>query len=218
MEQATTQNYRKRDYWIVENAQYAKPSFRLSKCSRMINEMANGRECSLLDVGCGPGALRPLLSPNISYYGIDIAIPQPASYLRELDFAKNEISFDGRRFDFVVALGVFEYMGQLQERKFEEIRNLLNRGGKFVLSYINFGHYRQRVWPNYNNVQPVAAMKQSLQQTFHIDRCFPACHHWRQRQPGKYAIPGIQMHVNWNIPLVSRWLAVEYFFVCSGRR
>src|ERR1700728_3617092 len=93
--------FRPRDYWIKENRQYATASFRLHKCARIINEMSRGRECSLLDVGCGPGALRTLLSPNIRYCGIDIAIQQPAAYFREVDIARNAIDFDNMRFDFV---------------------------------------------------------------------------------------------------------------------
>ena len=212
------ENYRPRDYWIFENAQYAEPSFRLRKLARIVNELTRGRACSLLDVGCGPAALRELLSPNISYYGMDIAIHQPASYLREVDFVRDEIAFGGKRFDFVVGMGVLEYMGKRQNRKFEEIRNILNKDGKFIMSYINFGHCRRMVWPNYNNVQPIATMKRSLQEIFQVEKCFPASHHWRQKQPGKNSLPAIQMRLNSNIPLFSRWLAVEYFFICSHRK
>jgi len=111
------ENFRARDYWIEQNLQYAEPSFRLRKCARIINELAKDRECSLLDVGCGPGALRQVLSPNIAYHGIDIAIHHADSCFREIDFSRNKICFDGKSFDFIVAFGVFEYMGQLQERK-----------------------------------------------------------------------------------------------------
>lgn len=213
-----TENYRSRDYWIVENALYAKPSFRLQKCARIVQELTKGRACSLLDVGCGPAALRECLSPNFSYYGIDIAIHQPASYLQEIDFGRNTICFDNKRFDVVTALGVFEYMGEYQNRKMQEIRDILNPDGKFIMSYINFGHFRHMVWPNYNNVQPIAHMKKSLEEVFQVERCFPASHHWRQKQPGEKAMPGLQMRVNFNIPLLSPMLAVEYFFVCSHRR
>jgi SAM-dependent methyltransferase len=213
-----TENYRTRDYWIVENALYAKPSFRLQKCARIVNEIARGRACNLLDLGCGPAALREVLSPNVSYYGVDIAIHEPASYLQELDFGRNKICFGEKRFDVVVALGVFEYMGEYQNRKLEEIRDILNKDGKFIMSYINFEHLRHKVWPNYNNVQPIAQMKKSLGEVFQLERCFPASHHWRPKQPGKYAIPAIQMHLNFNIPLVSPCFAVEYFFVCSHRK
>jgi SAM-dependent methyltransferase len=213
-----TQDYRDKDYWIVENAQYAEPSFRLRKCARLVNQLAQGRACSLLDVGCGPAALSQLLDPNISYYGVDLAIHQPASYLREADFAQNRISFDERRFDFVVAMGVFEYMGQNQNRKLQEIKEILNDNGKFIMSYINFGHLRRQIWPNYNNVQPIADMTKGVEEVFRIERRFPVSHHWRQKQPGKNALPAIQMHLNFNIPLLSSALAVEYFFACSHRK
>ena len=58
------ENFRGKDYWIAENAQYAVPSFRLRKCAQIINAMAGNKECTLLDVGCGPGALQPLLSES----------------------------------------------------------------------------------------------------------------------------------------------------------
>jgi SAM-dependent methyltransferase len=210
--------YRGRDYWIVENQLYAEPSFRLRKCAKFVNQLAGQKRCTLLDVGCGPAALRPLLSRNVTYFGMDIAIQQPASYLRELDFSRNRIEFDGTRFDFVTAMGFFEYMGQQQNQKFEEIRDILNDDGKFIMTYINFGHYRRQVWPNYNNVQSIAEMTRSLEPYFHVDRRFPASHHWRQKQPGKNSLPGLQIHLNFNIPVFSNMFAVEYLFICSKKR
>jgi SAM-dependent methyltransferase len=180
--------------------------------------MAGNTACSLLDVGCGPAALRPLLNSNVDYYGIDIAIHQPATYLREVDIVRDPITFEGRRTDFVVALGLFEYLGQQHGQKLEEIRGILKDSGKFIMSYVNFEHYRRQVWPNYNNVQPVAAMVESVKRVFHLEKCFPVSHHWRQKQPGKRSFGAIQMHVNFTIPLISPLLAVEYFFVCSRRR
>lgn len=211
-------NFRNRDYWIVENALYKEPSFRLKKCAQVINEMSAGRECSLLDVGCGPAALRPLLSPNVSYYGIDIAIHEPAPYLQEIDTHQKAISFNGNRFDFVAALGFFEYMGDQQTRKFEEIRSILKDDGKFMMSYINFSHFRRRVWPNYNNVQSISDMRKALNEVFRVEKCFPASHHWRQKQPGERSLQGLQMYINFNIPIFSPMMAVEYFFVCAPRR
>lgn len=217
MQQATS-NYRDRDYWIVQNAQYAEPSFRLMKLARLVGDAAKGRECDLLDVGCGPGALRPLLPPNLHYHGMDIAIQQPAPFFREVDFASNPIAYDHKTFDFIVAMGVLEYMGEREKQKFEEIRDILKPGGKFIMSYINFGHYRRAVWPNYNNIKPIAAMAESLKQVFRLERVFPASHHWRQKQPGKNSLQSLQMHVNFNIPVFSPMLAVEYFFVCSHKK
>lgn len=217
MSQSAT-NFRDRDYWIVENALYAEPSFRLKKCAAFINKIAGAQPCSLLDVGCGPAALRLLLNQNIDYYGIDIAIHQPRPCLREVDIARQPIAFGDRRFDFVTALGFFEYMGGKQSSKFLEIHKVLKSDGKFVLSYINFNHFRGKVWPNYNNVQSVAEMKKALSEYYRIDRCFPASHHWRPKQPGKYSLRSLQMLVNFNIPIVSPMMAVEYFFICSTLR
>src|SRR5262249_16761477 len=154
-------------------------------------------------VGCGPAALRSLLSPNINYYGIDLAIHEPAEYLRERDLASGTIAFDEKSFDFVVALGFFEYMGHQQNRKLEEIRTILKDDGKFMMSYVNFEHFRRKVWPNYNNVQPIAEMTKSLNRVFQVDRRFPAFHHWRPKGPGKNALPALQMHLTFSIPVIS---------------
>ena len=101
--------------------------------------------------------------------------------------------------------------------KRQEIKSILNPDGKFIMTYINFGHLRRKVWPNYNNVQPIKAMADSLKEVFKVEGCFPASHHWRPKQPGRYSFRQIQMHLNFNIPVVSPWLAVEYFFVCSHK-
>lgn len=212
-----SENYYARDFWIHQNLQYAEPNFRLRKCARLVNKAAHGRPCDLLDVGCGPAALRNLLDPNINYFGLDIAVHDPAPHLLETDFTENPISFQGRRFDMVVALGVFEYMGRHQTQKFAEISSILNKGGRFIMSYINFKFFRRQVSPFYNNVQSITELTNSLQQVFHVEKCFPASHHWRFKQPGKYALPAVQMRLNCNIPLISPWLAFEYFCICSRR-
>jgi SAM-dependent methyltransferase len=182
-----------------------------------VNRLAGGNQCSLLDVGCGPAALRGLLDRNICYYGVDLAIHNRADYLLEADIVQGKVSFDNKRFDFVVAMGFFEYAGQRQNEKFEEIKDILEDDGKFIMSYVNFGHYRRRIWPNYNNVQSIAELQQALGRVFTVERCFPASHHWRQKQPGRNSLRGIQMHINFNLPIISPKLAVEYLFVCSRK-
>lgn len=74
-----TETHNKRDYWIRENLQYAEPNFRLRKCARLVNELTAGKACDLLDVGCGPAALRSLLPPNINYHGIDLSHSVPGA-------------------------------------------------------------------------------------------------------------------------------------------
>lgn len=211
----STVSYNTRDFWSKENLKFAQAHFRMEKAVRIINAMTQGREADLLDVGCGPGALMHLLGDNIHYYGIDIAIHDPAPNLLEADFLKTPIEFGGRMFDVVIAQGVFEYVGAFQSQKLSEISNLLTDNGKLIVSYWNFGHRDKRVYQHFNNIQPVRQFRAALTRYFSVDRSFPVGHNWRQHEPGRKSLGAAQMRVNINIPLISPALAVEYFFICS---
>lgn len=102
-------SYNDEAFWLEENLRYTKPHFRLEKCARIVNGLAKGAKCDLLDVGCGPATLGQLVAPNINYFGIDIAIQRAAPNLMALDIAHNEIKFGDKTFDIVVAGGLFEY-------------------------------------------------------------------------------------------------------------
>jgi predicted TPR repeat methyltransferase len=128
----------KRDFWIEENQKCSHIHHRLEKSARIINRLARGKRCTLLDVGCGLAALMCLLEPNIQYHGIDIAIHQPSPNLIETDFLESPIKFGATRFDVITAQGVFEYIGNLQSRKFAEVARLLNGNGTFIVSYVKF--------------------------------------------------------------------------------
>ena len=95
----------------------------------IVNRMAGGKRCDLLDVGCGPATLGRLVDENISYHGIDIAIHEPAPNLLEADFLETPISFHGRKFDIVVAQGIFEYVGTFLAAKFGEIASCSSTAG-----------------------------------------------------------------------------------------
>jgi SAM-dependent methyltransferase len=209
--------YYKRDFWSRENLRYANPHYRLEKTSKIVNRIARGRVATLLDVGCGPAMLRHLLTPNIGYFGIDISIHEPAPNLMESDILAAPIGFGGRRFDIVVAQGVFEYMGEFQREKFAETASILNRGGTFVVSYVNFGHRDQDVYQPYNNVQPIRRFRGDLGRHFTIDRSFPTSHNWKHSEPNRRLLKAANMHFNVNIPALTPALAVEYFFICSAR-
>jgi SAM-dependent methyltransferase len=213
--QQTIDKYYKRDFWIKENLNYAQPHFRLEKSARIVNRIARGRELDLLDVGCGPATLMHLLHKNIHYHGIDLAIHDPAPNIIQIDFLDTPIKFRDKRFDIVLAQGVFEYIGSHQSEKFSEIKQLLKPNGKFILSYVNFGHRRRDIYKVYNNVQSFADFRKSLERTFRIDRFFPTSHHWRHEEPTRPFLKKIHMHINMNIPLVSPLFAIEYFFICS---
>jgi SAM-dependent methyltransferase len=207
----------KRDFWSAENLKFSKPHFRLEKAGRMVNKIAAGRECDLLDVGCGPAALRQVLQPNIHYYGIDIAIQQPAPYLLEADLLEAPVAFDGRRFDIVVAQGFFEYTADRQEQKLAEIREVLAADGTFVATYVNFGHRdRELYWP-YSNIRTQSDFRTSLSRYFEIQRSFPTSHNWRHSEPNRWFMRVSQMRMQVNLPVLSPKLAVEYFFICTPR-
>ena len=207
----------KKDFWSQENLKYSRPHYRLEKSARIINRLARGKRCTLLDVGCGPAALRSLLRPDIQYHGIDIAIHDPAPDLIEADFVEAPIQFADKRFDIVIAQGVFEYMGGVQDRKFAEIVRLLNDDGAFIVSYVNFSHRGKNIYWPYSNVQSPGDFRQSLAQRFEIQRFFPTSHNWNHSEPNRRLLKTGNMHTNINIPFISRMLAVEYFFICSPR-
>jgi SAM-dependent methyltransferase len=206
----------KKDFWSKENLQYSRPHYRLEKSARIVNRIARGKaRRTLLDVGCGGAALRPLIRSNIEYYGIDIAIHHPAVNLIEADFLEAPIPFDAKRFDIVIAQGVFEYVGGFQAWIFSEIARLLNDSGVFIGSYVNFDHRDPCVYWPYSNVQSFDEFQRGLAQYFQIRRVFPTSHSWNHSEPRRRLAQAANMHINANVPFISRALAVEYFFVCS---
>src|SRR5262249_24429804 len=154
--------------------------YRLEKSARIINKLAQGRERTLLDVGCGPATLTRLLAPNIQYHGIDIAIHDAAPNLIEADFLKTPRRVGDKRFDIIVAQGVFEYVESFESRKLSEIAQLLNEDGTFIVSYWNFGHRDPEVYWAFSNVQPLAEFRKALTCYFNIDKSFPVSHNWKQ--------------------------------------
>lgn len=207
----------KKDFWSKENLKFSEPWYRIEKSARLISRLANGGECSLLDVGCGPAAMMRLLPQNVHYHGIDIAIQQPASNLLESDILKNPIKFGDKRFDIIIAQGVFEYLGEFQKQKFAEIAEILNENGTFIVSYTNFRHRKPVVYHAFSNVVSMGEFRSDLERYFHIRRCFPFSHNWKHGQPARKLVKAVNMHVSANIPFISPVLAVEYFFICSPR-
>jgi len=207
--------YHKRDFWREENLKFVKPHFRLEKAARIINRTAGGKECDLLDVGCGPATLRHFLDKNIHYYGIDIAIHNPGPNMIETDFVENPIKFREKRFGIVIAQGFFEYVGAFQSQKFAEVRDLLTADGIFIVSYWNFGHRKTNISAPVSNIQPLNDFRNSLACYFNIDQSFPASHNWKHGMPSRKLVKAANMRVSMNIPLISPILGVEYFFICS---
>ncbi len=205
----------KKDFWIVENQRYSRAHYRLKKASQIVSQIAGTDECDLLDLGCGPATLRKLLTPNIRYHGIDIALSGPAPYLIEADLLESPIEFRDKHFDIVLAHGLFEYIGSHHSQKFSEIAQLLNEHGRFVVSYTNFDHRRSEVYRYYANVQPLRSFRQSLSEHFVIERSFPTSLNWNHSEPNRRLVMAANMKWHWNMPVVGPKLAVAYFFICS---
>jgi SAM-dependent methyltransferase len=205
-----------KDFWIKETDICRQSNLRHIKCVRIINSIVGNSACDILDVGCGPATLGKLLGDRIHYYGIDIAIHEPAPNLRETDVIKNTIKFEDKKFDVVVALGLFEYMGQFQQRKLSEICGILKDRGKFIASYTNFDHLHATTdYAPFNNIMPIKEFKYDLELHFKADRFFPIYHNWNGNVPwNKWSIL-VNKYVDVNIPLFSPKFAVGYFFICS---
>ena len=202
-------------WWQEENLKYSQPHYRLVKCARIVNALAKGRECDLLDVGCGPATLSKLLHKNIHYFGIDLAIHDPSPNLMEMDLVENEISFQNRVFDLIVGQGFFEYVGGFQKKKFSEIKRNLKSNGKFVATYMNFSHLHKQVYPMYNNVMPLNDFIRELGSVFQIERYFPTSHNWIGTEPKRAWLKEIQLPLYINMPVISPLFGVEYFFICA---
>jgi SAM-dependent methyltransferase len=209
--------YYKRDFWGVENLKYAKPHFRMLRVAEVAREIAGRRECDLLDVGCGPAALERLVPANVHYYGIDIAIQEPAPNLVEMDITESPIEFRGKKFDIILMQGVFEYLGACQERKFAELRDLLKPDGKLVVTYTNFAHRKRLIYGSYSNVQPPEQFRRELSKYFVIERCFPTSYNWNHTDPTRKLIISLESKFRINVPIIGVKLAMDHLYVCTAR-
>jgi len=207
----------KKDFWSEANLVFSQPHYRLEKAQRIVVGLAQGKECSLLDVGCGPATLMRLLPPNIHYYGVDLDTHGQAPNLMEADLLETPIGFNGKKFYIVLAQGFFEYVGNLQAQKFGEIADILSDNGNFIVSYWNYKHRNTQTFCAHSNIQPVGDFRKDLERYFNVDRFFPASYNWYHGSPSMRLNKAINMHVNVNIPFISPLLAVEYFFICSRR-
>jgi SAM-dependent methyltransferase len=211
------ERFYKREFWQTENLKFVAPHFRLVKVARIVRQIASGRRCDLLDVGCGPAALSRLMPANVRYHGIDIAIQEPAANLIEVDFLEESISFRGQSFDLIVLQGVFEYVGGFQSRKLKEIRDLLRDGGIFVVTYTNYAHRQKTPYWAHNNIRPPADFRRDLEQFFRVEKCFPSSYNWKQLHPSRRLMRWSQARLDVTIPVVSRLFAVDYIYICSPR-
>jgi SAM-dependent methyltransferase len=207
----------KRDFWATENRRFAERHYRLNKAGRIIRELVGGKQCDLLDLGCGPGTLADLLPKNVHYHGIDMAIQEAAPNFIEMDLLETPISFRGMKFDLILAQGLFEYLADRQAQKFAEIRDILKPDGRFVVTYTNFAHRSSNLFHAYSNVQHPKEFRRDLERYFTIDRLFPGAYNWNHTHPNRSVMVKAQTGLDVNIPVLGQLLGVDYFYICSSR-
>ena len=208
-----------KNYWIEENLPYKEPYFRLEKCARIVNSLAQDKECDLLDIGCGPASLSNLLRKNINYHGIDIAIHNSSPSLIESNVVENEINFNNMQFDIVVAAGLFEYVGEYQAQKLTEISKIMKNEAVFVVTYTNFNHIHKLGHTSpYNNIRSINNFKESLKEFFIITSWYPSSYNWNQSETRKKWLKKINMVINFHIPIFAPLFAVNYFFICKKHK
>lgn len=217
MSEGRSTGYYKREFWVEENAKYTRPHHRMRKVARITNGLAGTVPCAVLDVGCGPATLQGLLAPNVAYFGIDIAVHDPAPNLKESDVVEEPIGFGDRRFDIVVAQGLFEYLGAAQDRKLAEIAEVLRPRGWLVVTYVNFAHRRPNLYWPYSNIQTPERFRASLEREFVVERQLVTAHNWNHTEPTRWFMRVANMHIDTRLPFVTPRLAVEYAYVCRKR-
>lgn len=131
-------------YWNVRGPEFDTVHPRLQLIGRLIGELPGVR--TMLDVGCGPAAMRRVVPPGIEYFGIDIAsdviagLDDPAHF-QVVNLDTVDGCFDDRRFDLVVCSGVFEYIND-RERFMRLLRRKAAPGGHLILSFTNHQHLK----------------------------------------------------------------------------
>lgn len=120
--------------WAGEVAAYDVAHRRLRQVAALV---AASKARTVLDVGCGPGALARLL-PGVRYTGIDfVAASDPAFEFFECDFNRSPLPSGIGPFDAVVCSGLLEYI--LDVPAFlESLRPLIC--GRLIATYFNMNH------------------------------------------------------------------------------
>ncbi len=175
-----------------------------------MNRLAVGKDCRLLDVGCGPATLGLLLAPNIQYFGIDIAIQEPSPNLKECDILQEPISSEEAPFDLIVAQGLFEYLADSQSRKFAEIADLLTPDGNFIVSYVNFDHRRPDLLLALQQHSVRSSIPEQPGETLRHREAVPDRAQLEPQRAMALVRASTEHAVNRNIPFLTSRLGVEY--------
>jgi ubiquinone/menaquinone biosynthesis C-methylase UbiE len=99
--------------------------------TRIINEMMDGIDGKILDVGCGTGIISELY-PSLDILGIDISRGMLSHHKGKHQYASaTDIPFSDNSFDSVICRSVLHHLHE-PTKALQEIRRVLKPGGRFV--------------------------------------------------------------------------------------
>ena len=71
-------------------------------------------------------------------------------------------------------------------------------------------------WP-YSNIQSSEEFRAALAEHFLVERQLPTAYNWNHSEPGRWYVRGSNLYLNIRIPFFTRWLGVEYLYICRPR-
>jgi ubiquinone/menaquinone biosynthesis C-methylase UbiE len=128
--------------------------------------MAGHHPGRILEAGCGPGVISPLLSRRgVETHGVDLSLGQlrtavmrdPGTVYVQGDLRR--LPYADSAFDAIALLGVFEYVEQ-PETVLRELARTLKSGGRLIITVPN-AHGIERIWTHYVYL-PVARLARRL--------------------------------------------------------
>ena len=131
-------------YWNVRSPEFDAVHARLRLIGRLAAALHGVR--SVLDVGCGPAALRGVLPPAAEYFGVDVAstvieAQRDPAHFEVVNLDRSPRPFGGRRFDLLICSGVFEYVNDRDGfMRFLDAAAAPN--GWLIFSFTNHQHVR----------------------------------------------------------------------------
>ncbi len=117
----------------------------------ILEEVLRCDTSTVLELGCGVGVLRSELrsrAPHIRYFGCDISRSAVTlandPHVTWTDLNTQPLPFPGMKFDCVIGSGILEYLYDVP-RMFLDVRSVLNKNGRLIVSYFNMRHLYRRL-------------------------------------------------------------------------
>ena len=144
----------------------------------------------VLDVGCGPGLYLKEFNSSYATAGIDISQEMVSLARKECpycnffvgDFIRYEMN---EKFDIIYSIGVLIYFCRSDlDKLFQKVRDLLNPGGIFYLSYPHAISYWDTLYPDLSYMQYSPSLVSSIAGRYL--KIIEHCHGFDGREVKKY--------------------------------